>query len=108
MAVDIMNDGLSLVLGLSKCLVTQLDLMSQVIDVSLQSMDLLNASLLSVLNFSETQLKPVVVLLKSLHAGIGFLVLLSDLSKSFIESFGLQARLSVVSKYIVFLHLQCT
>jgi hypothetical protein len=70
MTVDIMNDGLSLILGLSKGLVTQLDLMGQVIDMSLQSMNLLDASLLSVFNFSETQLKPVVVLLESLHAGI--------------------------------------
>jgi hypothetical protein len=89
MAVDIMNDGLSLVLCLSKGLVAQLNLMGQMIDMSLQSMNLLDASLLSVFNFSETQLKPVVVLLKSLHAGIGFLVLLSHLSKSFIKSFGL-------------------
>ena len=56
MAVHIMNDGFPFILGLFESLISKIELMSQVVDVPLQGVDLLDAGLLTGLPIAHMQL----------------------------------------------------
>lgn len=79
--------------------------MSQMIDVSLQCVNLLYACLFASLDLTQANSGPAYVLLKSLHACIAFLRILCQLCNSLIESLVLKARIPIVSEHILLLHL---
>lgn len=68
-----------LILRLIECLLRQLILVSDVVDVSLESVDLLDTRLLSLLYFSQSQLCAIELLLQVLQLSVGFLGFLGQL-----------------------------
>jgi hypothetical protein len=68
-----------LILRLIECLLRQLILVSDVVDVSLESVDLLDTRLLSLLYFSQSQLCAIELLLQILQLSVGFLGFLGQL-----------------------------
>ena len=71
MRLDIVEELVLLVFGLVDCLLGQLVLVGEVVDVALQSMDLLDARLLSLLYLSQPELGAVELLLQSLQLAVG-------------------------------------
>ena len=68
-----------LILRLIECLLRQLILVSDVVDVSLESVDLLDTRLLSLLYFSQSQLRAIEFLLQILQLSVCFLGFLGQL-----------------------------
>jgi hypothetical protein len=69
-----------LVLCLIECLLRQLVLVSDMVDVALECMDLLDARLLSLLNLSQSELCAIEFLLQVLQLSVCVLRFLSQLS----------------------------
>lgn len=94
-----------LVLGLVKCLLCQLILMSEVIDVPLESVYLLDARLLPLFDLPHPQLRPVQLLLKRLQLYVALFGLLSELCERLGESLIFQTGLPVISQNVVLFKL---
>ena len=67
MTVHIMDDGFAFILGLFKSLVSEVQLVGEVVNVPLQSVNFLDARLFSSFHISDTKLAPVNLLFQSLH-----------------------------------------
>ena len=63
LALHVIEHLVALVLGITECLIRQVQLMRQMIDVSLQGVNLLYALLLTLLRLAQTKLGPVDFLL---------------------------------------------
>lgn len=86
-----MEYGFSLVLSFAEGLVGKIELMGQVVDVTLEGVDLLDAGLLTRLKVTDSQLGTVNFFFEGLEASIGILVLPSYLGDSLVQPLTLQA-----------------
>ncbi len=70
MTLDVVKELVLLVFSLIECLLSQLVLVSDMIDVAFECVDFLDARLLSLLYLSQSELSPVEFLLQILKLGV--------------------------------------
>lgn len=70
MTLDVVKELVLLVFSLIECLLSQLVLVSDMIDVAFECVDLLDAGLLSLLYLSQSELSAVEFLLQILQLGV--------------------------------------
>ena len=70
MTLDVIEELLLLVFSLIECLLSQLVLVSDMIDVAFECVDLLDARLLSLLYLSQSELCAIELLLQILKLGV--------------------------------------
>lgn len=103
--MEVIDDVLLLNLGFSYTVVSSFQLDSDVVNVSLQLVNLINVLSLPLLLLSQSVLNSYEIFLKVLSSAVSIFAVMAHMSYCLLESFILKAGISVVSQNVCLLHL---